>query len=212
MLNVGRRPKPVIRDGQVEDQAPAASGIAQMCVYFADRKKKFLLMRDWPGSGLKGRGADYNRAPARPGGARCYFPVLAAGACPAVSTRAGAIACACSKLQLCSHRRDVGASIWDHSTACSPAANTKSAAGVRRSERVGILSRAPALAVIFHGLRLISCARSLKCGLTRRTAPMVFELSRRIARHAKWDEKNARVSLHTRARMHTGRWRSSETK
>ena len=24
-------------------------------------------MRDWPGSGLKGRGADYNRAPARPG-------------------------------------------------------------------------------------------------------------------------------------------------
>lgn len=54
--------------------------------------------------------------------------------------------------------------------------------------------------------------RSLKCGLTRRTAPMVFELSRRIARHAKWDEKNARVSLHARARMHTGRWRSSETK
>ena len=122
---------------------------ADVCL-FSDRKKNFLLeMRDWPGSGLKGRGADYNRAPARPGGARCYFPVLAAGACPAVSTRAGAIACACSKLLLCSHRRDVGASIWDHSTACSPAANTKSAAGVRRSERVGILSRAPALASSF---------------------------------------------------------------
>ena len=29
-MNVGRRPKPVMRDGQVEDQAPAASGIAQI--------------------------------------------------------------------------------------------------------------------------------------------------------------------------------------
>ena len=30
LLNVGRRPKPVMRDGQVEDQAPDSSGIAQI--------------------------------------------------------------------------------------------------------------------------------------------------------------------------------------
>jgi hypothetical protein len=176
----------------------------------SQKKKLFRAMRDWPGSGLKGRGADYNRAPARPGGARRYSPVLASGAWPGL-TRSGAIACFlnffCARI----------AETWAHRFGIIP----QPAAPQQTQSPPQVCVGASVWEFFLARLHW----RQLSWPVTHFVCSLPEEWTDgRDGRH-QWcssslavsydtqngTTKNARVSLHMRARMHTGRWRSSET-